>query len=264
MNVLDFAKMKSENQKISMVTCYDYWSARIIAKSKIDCILVGDSAAMVIHGHSTTVPATVEMMLQHIHAVTKGAPQHFIIGDMPFCSYRKSLDSTMDTIDKMMKAGSHAIKLEGADDNLPFIKHIVQSGVPVMGHIGLTPQSVYALGGFKVQGKEDATALKITEQALQLQEVGCFAIVLECVPSRLAQKITDALCIPTIGIGAGPYTSGQVLVLQDLLGLTEGKKPKFLKHYTDGFSLFTNALNQYNAEVKEQLFPNIEEHGYLG
>lgn len=262
MNILDFSKMKQHEQKISMVTCYDYWSARIISQSNIDCILVGDSAAMVIHGHSTTIPATVDMMLQHIQAVAKGAPNHFIIGDMPFCSYRKGLDSTMNTVDQMMKAGSHAIKLEGGDDNVDLIRHIVQSGIPVMGHLGLTPQSVHALGGFKVQGKEEKAAIKIMEQAMLLQEAGCFALVLECVPFALAQSITEQLSIPTIGIGAGPHTSGQVLVLQDLLGLSDGKKPKFLKHYSDGFDLFTKALNEYNHDVKNQVFPDIKEHAY--
>lgn len=260
MNVLDFQRMKENNQKISMVTSYDFWSAQILAKSNIDCILVGDSAAMVIHGHKTTVPATVEMMVQHIQAVSKGAPNKFIIGDMPFCSYRKGLDITMDTVDKMMKAGSQAIKLEGADDNATIIEHIVKSGVPVMGHLGLTPQSVFALGGFKIQGKNEQAAQKIFDQAIALQTAGCFAIVLECIPYPLAQRITEHLSIPTIGIGAGPYTSGQVLVFQDMLGLQTEFKPKFLKTFLDGFELMQQSLNQFDNEVKSTVFPNIEEH----
>jgi 3-methyl-2-oxobutanoate hydroxymethyltransferase len=245
-----------------MISTYDYWSANIIADSNIDCILVGDSAAMVMHGHKTTVFATIAMLLPHIQAVAKGAPNKFIIGDMPFCSYRKGLEHSMEAVDQMMKAGSHAIKLEGADDNIPLIQHMIRSGVPVMGHLGLTPQSVNTLGGFKVQGKSEESAQAIFEQALALQDAGCFALVLECVPYRLAQQITEALTIPTIGIGAGPYTSGQVLVFQDLLGLSAGRKPKFLKTYVQGFDLVKNALNQFDEETKQLEFPLLEEHCY--
>lgn len=261
MNIIDFKNMKEAGKKISMIVCYDHWSAQIVNQSKIDCILVGDSAAMVIHGHGTTLPATVDMMLQHIQAVSRGAPKKFIVGDMPFCSYRKGLSQTMETVDQMMKAGSHAIKLEGADDNADIITHIVKSGIPVMGHIGLTPQSVHALGGFKVQGKNQQAADRIVEQALALQEAGCFSIVLECIPYKLAEKITQALAIPTIGIGAGPYTDGQVLVLQDMLGL-QTHKPKFLKTFMEGFSLIKDTLDQYDSEVKDHSFPCIKEHSY--
>lgn len=261
MNIFDWQQMKQNNQKISMVTCYDFWSAQIIAQSNIDCILVGDSAAMVMHGHKTTLPATIDMMISHCNAVVKGAPNKFIIGDMPFCSYRKSLDYTMNAIDAIMKAGAHAIKLEGAGDNIPIIEHIVRSGVPVMGHLGLTPQSIHALGGFKVQGKTHSAATQILAQAQSLQNAGCFALVLECVPYKLAKAITENLSIPTIGIGAGPYTSGQVLVLQDLLGLIH-HKPKFLKTYAQGFDLFKSSLNQFNDDVKNISFPNIQEHCY--
>lgn len=258
MNILDFALMKHNNHKISMVTCYDFWSAQIIAQSNIDCILVGDSAAMVIHGHKTTLPATVDMMLQHIEAVVKGAGNKFIIGDMPFCSYRKGLDDTMNTVDKMMKRGSQAIKLEGADDNTDIIRHIVRSGIPVMGHLGLTPQSVNTLGGFKVQGKDEKSANHILEQAKSLEDAGCFAVVLECIPYLLAKQITETLSIPTIGIGAGPHTNGQVLVFQDLLGLQTQMKPKFLKTYLQGFDLIKDSLNQYDEEVKNAAFPDLQ------
>lgn len=264
MNVLDFQLMKNQSKKISMVTCYDYWSAQILDKSNIDCLLVGDSAAMVIHGHKTTVPATVDMMLHHIMAVSRGAPNKFIIGDMPFCSYRKGKAQTMRTVDSMMKAGSHAIKLEGADDNTDIIQHIVKSGIPVMGHLGLTPQSINALGGFKVQGKDEQAARRIIEQAQALQDACCFAIVLECIPYLLAKMITDSLEIPTIGIGAGPYTSGQVLVFQDLLGLQQEFKPKFLKTYLQGFDLIKDSLNLFDSEVKNKLFPNIQVHCFKG
>ncbi|HEV2613193.1 MAG TPA: 3-methyl-2-oxobutanoate hydroxymethyltransferase [Gammaproteobacteria bacterium] len=262
MNMHDFQKMKNNHQKITMVTCYDHWSAQIIAKSQIDSILVGDSVAMVMYGHANTLPATVNIMANHIEAVVKGAPNKFIIGDLPFCSYRKGLVESMNAVEKFAHAGAQAIKLEGAAGNLELIEHIVTSGIPVMGHLGLTLQSIHSLGGFKVQGKNQKAAEKIMLQAKQLQDAGCFSVVLECMPSTLAKDITDALTIPTIGIGAGPHTSGQILVLQDMLGMNCNFKPKFLKHYLNGTELIQNALNQYNQEVKSNVFPNIEEHCY--
>src|SRR3989338_10078350 len=251
MKIYDFKKMKEQAKKITMVTCYDYWSARIIADSEIDCVLVGDSLAMVMHGHATTVPATMEIMVLHTEAVARGAKNKFIIGDLPFLSYRKGLSETMRAVEQLMQAGAHAIKLEGANGNEQIVHHIVESGVPVMGHIGMTPQSIYQLGGFGVQGKAQQQADAIMQQALALEQSGCFAIVLECVPALLAKKITERLTIPTIGIGAGPHTSGQVLVLHDLLGLYNDVKPTFVKTYCNGFSIVKQALNAYNQEVKE-------------
>ncbi|MBW5802677.1 3-methyl-2-oxobutanoate hydroxymethyltransferase [Coxiella endosymbiont of Ornithodoros amblus] len=263
MNTPDFQRMKNDNKKISMVTCYEYWSAYIISKSNVDCILVGDSIAMVMYGHATTLPATVDMIAQHVQAVSKGAPNKFIIGDMPFCSYRKNLTMSMNAIEKLMQSGAQAIKLEGADDsNLKLIRHVVKSGIPVMGHIGLTPQSVHAFGGFKVQGKEQSAAEKLVTNAKTLAKAGCFAVVLECVASELAELITDSISIPTIGIGAGPATSGQVLVLQDLLGMNDQFKPKYLKKFLNGFELIKEALNSFDNEVKTALYPHHETHGY--
>lgn len=262
MNTYDFQFIKENNKKISMVTCYDHWSAYIISQSQVDCILVGDSLAMVMYGHSTTLPATVGIMAQHIQAVAKGAPNKFLIGDMPFCSYRKDLTTSMTAIEKLMQAGANAIKLEGADGNLKLIRHIVKSGIPVMGHLGLTPQSIHAISGFKVQGKNQLAADKLKKDAEALTNAGCFALVLECIPSNLAKEITNSIAIPTIGIGAGPYTSGQVLVLQDLLGMNNQFKPKYLKKFVDGFDLIKDALNDFNQEVKTSIFPNIEEHCY--
>lgn len=262
MNTYDFQFMKENNKKISMITCYDYWSACIISQSQIDCILVGDSLAMVMYGYSTTLSATVPMMAQHIQAVVKGAPNKFLIGDMPFCSYRKDLTASMTSIEKLMQSGANAIKLEGADGNLKLIHHIIKSGIPVMGHLGLTPQSIHAIGGFKVQGKNQSAADKLKKDAKALADAGCFALVLECVPSNLAKEITNSIVIPTIGIGAGPHTSGQVLVLQDLLGMNSQFKPKYLKKFLNGFELIKDALNDFNKEVKASAFPNIEEHCY--
>ncbi len=193
-----------------MITCYDYSFARIAAESNIDCLLVGDSLSMTMHGHKTTLNASVNMMALHTAAVVRGAADKLVIGDLPFMSYRKSLTANMTGVEKIMKAGAHAVKLEGASGNLELVRHMVDSGVPVMGHLGLTPQSVNQLGGFKVQGRDEKAQKRIMEQALRLQDAGAFSIVLECVPSKLAQEITKALEIPTIGIGAGPDCDGQV------------------------------------------------------
>lgn len=262
MNVNQFARMHKDKQKITMITCYTAWAAKIIDQTAIDCVLVGDSAAMVIHGYDSTVPATVDMMLSHVRAVVKGAPSKFIIADMPFLSYRKGLQYAMDTVQQFMQAGAHAIKLEGVEGHLDLVEHIVKSGVPVMGHIGLTPQSVNQLGGYVVQGKQQESQQKLILQAKQLQKAGCFAVVLECIPSVLAKQITESLDIPTIGIGAGVQTSGQVLVLQDMLGMDDQFKPKFCKQYLQGFDLIKSAVEDYVAEVKDQQFPCEQQHTY--
>lgn len=261
MKINDFAQMKSEKKKISMITCYDYVTAKIIDKTEINSILVGDSVAMVMHGHHSTTAATIEMMATHIAAVSRGITKKFIVGDMPFLSYRKSLTDTMNNVQTLIQAGAHAVKLEGAAGNLDIIKHIVESGIPVMGHIGLTPQSVLALGGHKVQGKNQEAKKRLAEEARALEMAGCFAIVLECIPADLATEITQQLSIPTIGIGAGPDTDGQILVLHDMLGLQTEFKPKFLKHYLNSEELILHALNTYVHEVETQLYP-ADEHLY--
>lgn len=257
--ILDFYKMKKEAKKISMVTSYDYWSANLLNETEIDCLLVGDSLAQVMHGHPSTVHADTGMMSLHTKAVARGAPDKFIVADMPFLSVRKGISAAMESVDQLMKSGAHCVKIEGIAGHEDVIKNIVESGVPVMGHLGLTPQSVHQLGGYKVQGKDKETADFIFQSALKLQELGCFALVLECVPTQLATDITKALQIPVIGIGAGPYTDGQVLVFHDLLGLTAGHKPKFLKTFSDGRDLFKGSLEQFDLEVKENIFPSIEE-----
>lgn len=259
MSVLTFQKLKNHQEKISVVTCYDYTSAKIVANSSIDALLVGDTLAMLMYGYPTTVPATLEMMVLHTGAVVRGAPNKFIIADMPFLSYRKGLFHAMSCVEKLMQAGAKAVKLEGADGNLELVEHIVKSGVPVIGHLGMTPQSVHQFGGFRVQGKDESLAKKILEQALSLEQAGCFALVLECVPAELTKQITQALRIPTIGIGAGPHADGQVLVFHDLLGFDANFKPKFLKTYLNAESLILKALEQYHKEVKECVFPSAEE-----
>jgi 3-methyl-2-oxobutanoate hydroxymethyltransferase len=261
-NVLDFQKMKQQQKPIAMVTCYDYSFAKIIENTTIDCVLVGDSSAMVMHGHENTTAATVAMIATHTQAVARGLRNKFLIADLPFLSYRQSRSETCIVAAKMLRAGAQAIKLEGATGNLAIIRHLVQSGVPVMGHLGLTPQFIHILGGHKVQGRDEKAAELILQQAQALERAGTFAIVLECVPQALAKRITESLTIPTIGIGAGPDTDGQVLVLQDLLGMQQDLKPKFLKTYLDGFSLVETALNSYVQEVKNHQYPELETHSY--
>jgi 3-methyl-2-oxobutanoate hydroxymethyltransferase len=259
MNVLDFQTCKARGEKIVMLTCYDYTSARIVQDSDIDVILVGDSAAMVMHGYGTTIPADVEMMCRHIESVSRGAKNKFIVGDMPFLSFRQSLTDNMRAVASVMKAGAHAVKLEGIEGNAETIAHIVKSGVPVMGHLGLTPQSVNQLGGYRVQGRGDSAAEIIKEESRACEQAGCFALVLECVPDELAAEITASLGIPTIGIGAGSRTDGQVLVMQDLLGLSSDFKPKFVRTYLDGRLVLLNAFNAYASDVKNGSFPTVDE-----
>lgn len=259
--ISDFQKKKLNNEKISMVTCYDFTFAKILAGTEIDALLVGDSAAQVMHGHSTTLNTSTQILALHTQAVAKGAPNKFLIADMPFLSTRKGLNNSMDSVEKLMKAGAQAVKIEGADGHLKLIQHIVESGVPVMGHLGLTPQSIHQLSGPKVQGKAREAADKMLADALSLQEAGCFSLVLECVPSALGSSITEKLEIATIGIGAGVETDGQILVLQDLLGMNNSFNPKFLKKYLNGHDLFTKSVNAYVNEVRETRFPTVE-HGY--
>jgi len=259
-SVREFARFKAEGRKISIVTAYDAWSARLIARSNVDAILVGDSVAMVVHGHETTVAATVRLMALHTRAVSRAATGKFLIADLPFLSFRKGISAAMAAAGALVTRGAQAVKLEGADGHERIIQHIVESGIPVMGHVGLTPQSVHQFGGFRVQGKTDRDAASILRQAHALQDLGCFSLVVECVPSDLAARITSQLTIPTIGIGAGPCTDGQVLVLHDLWGVSPGDAtPRFVRRYLDGGRLLTNALVEYDADVKNGTFPAANE-----
>jgi len=254
-----FARSKAEGRKISLVTAYDAWSARIVARSHVDAILVGDSAAMVIHGQPTTLTATTRLMAMHVRAVARAAGGKFVIADMPFLSYRKGIPAAMRAVGALVTSGAHAVKLEGVDGHEDVIRHIVGSGIPVMGHLGLTPQSVNRFGGFRVQGRSAGDAAALVRQAHALEELGCFSIVLECVPWGVAGRITSELTIPTIGIGAGCATDGQVLVLQDLCGLETTVSPRYVRRYCDGERLLTDALNAYDADVKQARFPGPEE-----
>lgn len=259
MKIKDFLQRKIKGEKISMVTCYDFWSARILNQSKVDVLLVGDSLSMVMYGHETTIPADIEMMALHTRAVNKGAPDKFIVADMPFLSTRKGTLAAMNGVEELMKAGAHAIKIEGQLGHQELISHIVESGVPVMGHLGLTPQSVHQLSGYSVQGKEEARAEEICTQAKKLEEAGCFSLVLECIPRDLTATIQKNLSIPVIGIGAGAEADGQVLVLHDLLGLNNGFQPKFLRRYAQGFEMISSAVNQFHQDVQSGQFPSEKE-----
>ena len=259
MNVHDFAAAKRDGRKLTFTTCYDWWSARILNESTVDGILVGDSAAMVMHGHPTTLPATPEMMSLHIAAVARGAPDKFLIGDMPFPWHRKGISAAMDVVDAFLTAGAHAVKLEGIEGHKEVVRHITGSGVPVMGHVGLTPQSVNALGGYRVQGRSEDAAERLVAESRQLEQAGCFSLVVEGVASETAAAITRAVSIPTIGIGAGADVDGQVLVLQDLAGLQREMKPKFVRKFVDGYGILLNAVEEFDRAVKDGSFPAEHE-----
>jgi 3-methyl-2-oxobutanoate hydroxymethyltransferase len=259
MKIHHFKQKKEQKRKISVLTCYDYPSARTIAESNVDCVLVGDSVAMAVHGHESTITATIEMMELHTAAVSRGLGQQFLVSDLPFLCHKGSLNDTVSNVRRLFQAGAHAVKIEGADANLyQTITHLVSAGVPIMGHIGLTPQSLHKLGGYIVQGKENEQAAVLIQQAKELEAAGCFALVIECVPSELAKKITDAINIPSIGIGAGNETDGQVIVWHDMLGLQTEFKPKFVKHFLEGKEMLLNAINTYVEEVQQSEFPSSE------
>jgi 3-methyl-2-oxobutanoate hydroxymethyltransferase len=259
----DLVELKARRQPIVMVTAYDASSGRLADAAGIDLLLVGDTAAMVVLGHeSTTVPVTMEEMLFMTRAVSRGARRPLVVGDMPFGSYQVSdEDAVRNAIRFLKEGGADVVKLEGAGPSLSRVQAIVGAGVPVMGHIGLTPQSATMLGGFKAQGRTAEKALRLYEDALALEAAGCFALVLEAVPAPVASRITDALSIPTIGIGAGAGCDGQVLVFHDLLGLFDGRTARFVKQYADIGAQIRTALESYADEVRLGVFPG-EEHTY--
>ena len=262
MNKLDFKTKKESAQKISMLTCYDYPSACIIAESNIDCVLVGDSVAMTVHGHESTIMATIDMMVLHTKAVARGLKKQFLISDLPFLSYRVSRAETLIHVKQLLQAGAQAVKLEGFDEDVcQTIAYLVTCGIPVMGHIGLTPQFIHQLGGYRVQGREQEHAIQLVQQAERLEAAGCFAIVVECVPHQVAKTISQALTIPVIGIGAGTETDGQVLVWHDMLGLQTELTPRFVKRFIEGKDIFLQAVNAYAEQVQSARFP-AKEHMY--
>jgi 3-methyl-2-oxobutanoate hydroxymethyltransferase len=258
----DVVEMKRRGERIVMVTAYDAPTGRLADSAGVDLVLVGDSAAMVVLGHDSTVPASVDEMLVLTRAVTRGAHRPLVIADMPFGSFQVSdEDALRNAIRFVKEAGADAVKLEGAGPTLSRVQALVGAGVPVMGHIGLTPQSATMLGGFKAQGRTAAKARRLFDDALALEAAGCFAVVLEAVPAPVAKRITEALEIPTIGIGAGVDCDGQVLVLHDLLGLYEGAAPRFVKRYADLAAEIRDALETYATEVRSGAFPD-DRHTY--
>ena len=255
-----FAAAKRRGEKIVFVTCYDAPTARLVAGSAVDAVLVGDSVAMAVHGFRDTVAADVPMMAPHTAAVRRGlGPDGFVVADLPFLSHRRGRGALMRAVEALVRAGANAVKLEGVDGSEADIRHIVESGVPVMGHIGLTPQHVHALGGFNYQGKSPEAAAALRDQARRLQDCGVFSMVIECVPRSVAAGITRSLEVPTVGIGAGPDCDGQVLVITDLLGLDPGFKPRFVRRYLDAATQVSSALDAYARDVKGGRFPGPQE-----
>ena len=254
-----FAAAKATGRKLVMVTAYDAWSARLLAATPVDCLLVGDSAMMVVHGEADTLGATPDIMALHTRAVARGAPRTFIVADMPFLSARRGPGAALDCAAGLLRAGAHAVKIEGARGHLDVVRHLDESGIPVMGHLGLTPQRVHVLGGYKVQARSAADGDRLREDAAALAAAGVFALVLECIPRELAAEVTAALAIPTIGIGAGPGCDGQVLVLHDLLGLNPGFRPRFVRQWADGAALVGRGVARFAAAVRRGTFPADKE-----
>jgi 3-methyl-2-oxobutanoate hydroxymethyltransferase len=246
-----------------MVTAYDAPGARIASEAGVDMILVGDSLAMVVLGYEDTLQVTVEDMAHHTAAVARAKPDALIVGDLPWLSYHVSLPETVRNAATLIRAGAQCVKLEGGRKRVPMIESIIDAEIPVMGHIGLTPQSIHAMGGFRVQGRESEAALQLVADAKALQHAGCFALVLEGVPEEVAAMVTDALDIPTIGIGAGPRCDGQVLVMHDLLGLEDRVSPKFVRRYADLKTVAVDAVRRYADDVRTGAFPSAEESYHL-
>ncbi len=252
--------MKEKGEKIAMLTAYDFSSSRIIDSAGIDVILVGDSASNVMAGHETTLPITLDQMIYHAQSVVRGIHRCLVVVDLPFGTYQGNSKEALNSAIRIMKeTGAHAVKLEGGKEIIESVHRIVGSGVPVMGHLGLTPQSIYKFGTYQVRAREEVEADKLMSDALILQEAGCFAIVLEKIPAILAKQVSESLTIPTIGIGAGKYCDGQVLVMHDMLGINHEFKPRFLRQYANLHEVMTDAVKHYINDVKAKDFPNDAE-----
>jgi 3-methyl-2-oxobutanoate hydroxymethyltransferase len=257
--IVDVQKMKADGEKIAMLTCYDYPTARIMDACGVDIILVGDSAGVVVAGYENTLPVTMDEMLYHTRAVMRANPKALVVADMPFMSYQIDIADARRNAGRMLKeGGAAAVKIEGGVNIAPVIAALVDIDIPVVAHIGLTPQSIHRMGGYKVQGKKGEQAERILEDAVAVQSAGAFAVVLEGIPQSLAARITETLTIPTIGIGAGAACDGQVLVIHDILGLCEKYSPKFVKRYADAATLISGAVTSYITEVKSGVFPDAE------
>ncbi|KAF2509524.1 3-methyl-2-oxobutanoate hydroxymethyltransferase [Flavobacterium sp. P21] len=253
-------EMKSNGEKISMLTAYDYTMAKIVDTAGVDVILVGDSASNVMAGHETTLPITLDQMIYHASSVVRAVERALVVVDLPFGSYQSDPKEALRSSIRIMKeSGGHAVKLEGGKEIKESIKKILNAGIPVMGHLGLTPQSIYKFGTYTVRAKEEEEAEKLIEDAKMLEKVGCFAVVLEKIPAELAKKVADSISIPVIGIGAGGGVDGQVLVIHDMLGMNNEFSPRFLRRYLNLYESMTKAIGQYAADVKSKDFPNEKE-----
>jgi len=253
-------EMKTRGEKISCLTAYDYSMAGIVDAAGVELILVGDSASNVMAGHETTLPITIDQMIYHAASVVRAVKRALVVVDLPFGSYQGNSREALSSAIRIMKeSGAHAVKLEGGLEIKDSITRILSAGVPVMGHLGLTPQSIYKFGTYTVRAKEEAEATKLLEDARMLEEVGCFSVVLEKIPSTLTKLVSDSISIPTVGIGAGPHADGQILVLHDLLGINKEFKPRFLRQYADLNTIMNDAITNYISDVKSQSFPNIKE-----
>lgn len=258
--VKSLTEMKARGEKISMLTAYDYTMAKIVDGAGIDVILVGDSASNVMAGHETTLPITLDQMIYHASSVIRAITRALVVVDLPFGSYQSDPKEALRSAIRIMKeSGGHAVKLEGGKEVKESVKRILHAGIPVMGHLGLTPQSIYKFGTYTVRAKEEEEATKLKEDALMLEKAGCFALVLEKVPAKLAEEVAESLTIPVIGIGAGGGVDGQVLVTHDMLGMTHEFNPRFLRRYLDMYTEMTNAFEQYSKDVKSRDFPNESE-----
>ena len=253
-------EMKENGEKISMLTAYDFTMAKIVDSAGVDVILVGDSASNVMAGHETTLPITLDQMIYHASSVVRASERALVVVDLPFGSYQSDSKEALRSAIRIMKESvGHAVKLEGGSEIKDSIKKILNAGIPVMGHLGLTPQSIYKFGTYTVRAKEDAEAEKLLEDAKMLEKLGCFALVLEKIPAALAEKVAKSISIPVIGIGAGSGVDGQVLVIHDMLGMNNEFSPRFLRRYLDLYDQMTRAIGQYVTDVKSQDFPNINE-----
>ena len=258
--VKSLQEMKDNGEKISMLTSYDFTSAGIVDKAGIDVILVGDSASNIMAGHETTLPITLDQMIYHASSVIRGVERALVVVDLPFGTYQSDSQAALESAIRIMKeSGSHAVKLEGGKQIKDSIKRIIKAGIPVMGHLGLTPQSIYKFGTYTVRAKEDKEANQLIEDAHLLEKIGCFAIVLEKVPSKLAEKVAKEISIPIIGIGAGSHVDGQVLVLHDLVGMTKEFNPRFLRRYMNLHDDMINAISNFSDDIKSGSFPNENE-----
>ena len=253
-------EMKQKGEKIAMLTSYDYSMATIVDEGGIDVILVGDSASNVMAGHETTLPITLDQMIYHAASVVRAVKRALVVVDLPFGSYQGNSKEALNSAIRIMKeSGAHAVKLEGGIEIRESVERIITAGIPVMGHLGLTPQSIYKFGTYTVRAKEEAEAEKLKQDILVLQQAGCFSVVLEKIPAKLAKEVTDSVKIPTIGIGAGQHCDGQVLVINDMIGLTKGFKPRFLRQYLNLFEEINGAVHSYVKDVKSGNFPNEKE-----